>query len=273
MKLRLAYENELELTNLPTFRGRVSFINSNIFNNKENMLSEKEGKIMSFEEFYNITSSVDRSEVEEMQIKDRWLGIKRVGSPHKDESMKMTLDFIATYLLNSKEYSSRSDIHELKKLQKKKVSSSIDKAEAKELERLKKNTIFYKIGSRSSDEEDIVFYFNKGYEDMLKRRVKEESLPLIENKITNCKKLRGLANQKAKKYNGIKEKILNVESGIKKYYQDLKDDRKNAELFNKIIFMVKSARRLEKELGYLEEELKILTDDYLQETELQININ
>lgn len=78
MKLHLAYNNELDLPNLPTFKGRVGYVNKHIFENKNYIVNEPNNK-MTFEEYYNICSPVYRNEEEEKQMKDRWLGIKRVG--------------------------------------------------------------------------------------------------------------------------------------------------------------------------------------------------
>lgn len=269
MKLKLAYDNELELSNLPTFKGRVSYIKHNIFNNGDYLTNRKCGKNYTFKEFYNISSPEGRTEIEEEQIVDRWLGVKRVGSPFKDESMKLTMDFVTTYLLSSKDNSVRSEVHEFKVLKNKEVNNSINEGEMKTLEKLNKNIIFQNVKSNISEEE-TVFYFNKKFENTLKRRFKENDDEKLKEKITTCKNLRGKARKKAQAYNRTLRKIEDIKLEIKNDYQLLKENKKNNCLFHEITSKVKNTRKLKRELHYLEYELKNLADDYYLETELVI---
>lgn len=274
MKLQLAYDNELELTNLPTYRGRVSYINNNIFNNSDYIFNESENsskRKMTFEEFYNIRSLHPRNEVEEKQIRSRWLGVKRVGSPHKDEHFKLTFDFIAGYLLYCKEYSARHNIHMYKLLKRKDGKEPILTEEKRELDRLEKNVISFRDGSDGG----VVFYFNQPFENFLKRRLKEEENIEVANRISriiqDCKKLRMQGRRIDKDIQSKEEDLIFIKSEIQSDYQELKKDRNNNSLFESITESIMKIRRIEQDIYYLEVELKNLVDDYLQLTELQIN--
>lgn len=267
MKLQLAYNNELELPNLPTFRGRVSYINNNIFNNEDYMVNEENNK-MTFEEYYNINSLKGRSKIEEEQIKNRWLGVKRVGSPFKDESMKLTIDFITGYILSCKEHSVKHETHMFKLLKKKQIRDELNSEEFTELKKLEKNVISYRFS-----EEDIVFFFNHSYENFIKKREKEVEDSRIklslQKQISTCKKLRSKAKIIDRKIKNVESQITDIEELIKEKYKTLKQNRNNKELFVEISNSIKLIRKLKKNIEHFEFDLKYLVDDYLQITELQ----
>lgn len=269
MKLQLAYNNELELPNLPTFRGRINYIKNNIFNNEDYIVNEESNK-MTFEEYYNIGSLKGRNKIEEELIRNRWLGVKRIGSPFKDESMKLTIDFVTGYILNCKEYSVKHEIHMFKLLKKKQIRGDLNSKELTELEKLEKNVISYRFS-----EEDIVFFFNHSYENFIKRREKEVEDSKIkmslQEQISSCKKLRSKAKVIDRKIKKIESQIADIEELIKEKYKSLKQNRDSEELFVEISNNIKLIRKLKKNIEYFEFDLKYLVDDYLQITELQIS--
>lgn len=274
MKLQLAYDNELELPNLPTHRGRVNYINKNMFDSKDLIFDEECGKKrMSFEEFYNIRSLETRSEIEEKQIRDRWLGVKRVGSPNKDEHVKLTLDFIAGYILYCKEHSAKHEVHMYKLLKRKSSrKSGLTESEEEEFKKIKRDVISCRLDS----DKEIVFYFNRPYESFLKRRIKTEKDTVIKERLSamikSCKELRRSAKITDNRIKDIEGRIADLRNEIKVKYEKLSKDRNNTAAFEIITKKIKSIRALENDIYYLDVELENLTDEYLQITELQINL-
>lgn len=281
----MAYDNYLELPNLPTHRGRINYINRNIFDNQDSIYNkdndtDKSTSDMTFEKFYNIRSTIPRSDTDEQQIRSRWLGVKRVGSPYKDESMKMTLDFIAGYIVYCKEYSVKHDIHTFKLLKKRQAGITRQKEltedELEELDRIEKNILAYRLFKGSSDKDDIVFYYNRPYENFLKRRVKTETdesvLKRLENQIKTCKHLRIQARQKNELILKKENKIKTLKNQSKRLYKQLKSNRNDESLLKTIVSKIKLTRKIERDIHGLEIDLGNITDNYMQITELQVNL-
>lgn len=285
LKLRLAYDNELELDNSLTHRGRITYIENNILNNKKYIFNEtnshyldEDGELynqMTFEDFYNLRSLSPRTEDEEKQIRDRWLGVKRVGSPYADESMKLTLDFVAGYILYAKDHSAKHQVHTFKILKKKELKGAeLVDDEKEELGKLEKNIISFRF---PESKDDIVFYYNSTLERFLKNRLAQEVDPIIKGKIneklSECARLRREATKINKVLLHKDNETDSLMTETKELYSKLKSDRKNTDIFNSIKENIHKVRKIRKDIHCLEFELRYLTDDYLQETELQININ
>lgn len=270
MKLQLAYENILELPNLPTFRERVAYVNSNIFDNKQYM-TENENEKITFEDYYNKNSLTERDELEWSQVVERWLGVKRVGSPYKDESVKLTIDFIAGYLLGSKDVSMKHEVHKYKVLQRKKLQNEeLSDIETKELKTLNKYIVAYSLLG-----EELVFMFNDTYERQLKDTLKhikdEKSRKRIKSSIKKCGLLRIKAMNTSKQIKSLSKKIDKNMIKAKGFYRELKDNKNNESLFSEIVGLIKQTRNTKSKINALEYDLYCLIDDYLQITELQVN--
>lgn len=306
MKVKLAYNNQLNLPKFKTFQERVDFILEHIFNNQE-ILDKTTG--ITYEKYYNI-NSVNMTEEQHKNLRKRWIGIKRVNLPYPDESFKKTIDYLTGYLLSGKDYSAKHDIHRFKELMRRKHSKrekdKLNDQEKLELENLKKNVIYYKIRPQSSSKNSFVFYENKPYERFMKNRLNEinqiiniviklnseceldgnekyiyelNTYPIdellnikirLENNIALCKEIKKKVKRKIKQISELKQQIEQLELEIKNNYKILKEDRKNEDLFKKIVNNTKTIRKIKSDIEFLELEIEELTDDYLQITELYV---
>lgn len=283
LKLKLAYENELELPSFNKYEERVNFINDNIFNNEQSMFNKSDKQVknkdLTFEKFYNIRSLNRRTDQEEEQVRERWLGVKRVGSPFKDESVKLLMDFLSGYLLFCKDYSARHEIHRFKELKKRHTSNyesrQLDSEELKELQAIEENIVYYKFYPNSSDEDDVVLYHNKEFESFLQKRIKEEPdkkvKKILIDKLKNCEEIRSVASFKKMDLAFHSVEKITLKDEIQQEYQELKQDRKNKEIVDSILNKVKKIRNIDKMLHSMEVEISNLVDDYFQLTELHIN--
>ena len=306
MKVKLAYNNELNLPKFKTFQERVDFILEHIFNNQD-ILDDVTG--ITYEKYYNI-NSVNMTEEQHKNLRKRWIGVKPVNLPYPDESIKKTIDYLTGYLLSGEDYSAKHDIHRFKELMRRQHSKrEKDKLNAQkkiELENLTKNVIYYKIRPQRSSKNSFVFYENKTYERFMKNRLNEinqiiniiikinskcqldnnekyiyelNTYPIgdllnikirLENNIALCKEIKKKVKCKIKQILELKQQIKQLEMEIKNNYKILKEDRKNENLFKKIVNDTKIIRKIKSDIEFLELEIEELTDDYLQITELYI---
>ena len=92
----------------------------------------------------------------------------------------------------------------------------------------------------------------------------------LENNIALCKEIKKKVKCKIKQILELKQQIKQLEMEIKNNYKILKEDRKNENLFKKIVNDTKIIRKIKSDIEFLELEIEELTDDYLQITELYI---
>lgn len=284
MKVNLAYNNKLSLPNKKTFLARVKFLNKKIFNNK-NYMNEKEK--ITYENYYNLNSlEIDDKHIR--NIKRRWIGVKRVNQPYSDESLKFTFNYLTNYLLASKDYSAKKYIHRFAELQRKQFKNKkISEDEQTELQLIRNNIIYYKILPKTNMSDDIIFYDNVNYENLIKDRLKQIKIDILDynnsHKIYDLNEMQlrltdtlcsiqNIKNKMNNHKNEISEyrlEIKNCKLEINKLYKDLKLDKKNEYILNDIISLMDKIRKNKNSIKYLDNNIRNLVDDYMILTELQ----
>lgn len=291
MKLKLAYGKELPLPRNLNFTERIKYIEDNLLNNKENIFEEeitytdKKGKrrkkkiSVTYEEFYNVLSPNISNKKKMKQLKDRWLGVKREGLPYPNDLVKLTFDYLSSYLLFAKDFSVKAETRRFKELKrietnnrKKRVLTEI---ESKELDKLNDGILYFKLRSRNSNKKDVVLYENKKYEKFIKQRIR--SIPkdsgLKEKLIKQNKTIREIKKEvelKQQEIHDILSEIKALKSELKELYEKLKVDKKNVELLKQIKEKTKRIRLLKGDLLYLESSIEWLVDDYYFITDLKV---
>jgi methyl-accepting chemotaxis protein len=244
LKLKLYDSNDLidegilELTPFDSYKDRLEHINKNIL------------RVERYVEYYN--------------DKDRWLGIKLIGKPNKQENVKHTLDYLSGYLLYSKDFETRPLIIEYLELMKDDDRSKEEENRIKEIESL----ILYKRESNSCKiSKNLIFILNQKYEEFihnaLGRHKKQEHKGYTEVYIE-------------KKANEEINIISNIKNNIARLTKELKDkrdkihnnkivigelytDKTNAET---IVKLSKQIKEFKKEIAYIINNIEELCSEY-----------
>src|SRR5690606_2768879 len=139
LMFKLHNNKELNLPVKLSYEDRIELINNEILNHKK------------YEDYYN-KNSLKLTELQIDNIKKRWIGVKKVNNPYPDETLKTSFDILSTYLIYSKDYSVLKEINRFSQLMIKKNSKrkqdELTEQEEKELSKLRKNVLFYKIISK-----------------------------------------------------------------------------------------------------------------------------
>ncbi|MGG3987501.1 hypothetical protein [Bacillus smithii] len=291
MKLKLAYGKELPLPRNLNFTERIKYIEDNLLNNKENIFEEeitytdKQGKqrkkiiSVTYEEFYNVLSPNISNKKKMKQLKDRWLGVKREGLPYPNDMVKLNIDYLSSYLLFAKDFSVKPEIRRFKELKRielnKRKNRVLTTAEEKELDKLYKKVLYFKLKPKNSNKNDVVLYENKRYEKFIKHRIKNiaEDSSLKERLVKQNKKIKEIKQEvelKQQEIHDIHNEIKLLKSELKELYEKLKVDKKNVELLKQIKEKTKRIRLLKGDLLYLESFIEWLVDDYYFITDLKV---
>ncbi|MED4883886.1 hypothetical protein [Bacillus smithii] len=291
MKLKLAYGKELPLPRNLNFTERIKYIEDNLLNNKENIFEEeitytdKQGKqrkkiiSVTYEEFYNVLSPNISNKKKMKQLKDRWLGVKREGLPYPNDLVKLNIDYLSSYLLFAKDFSVKPEIRRFKELKRielnKRKNRVLTTDEEKELDKLCKKVLYFKLKPKNSNRNDVVLYENKKYEKFIKHRIKNivEDSSLKERLVKQNKKIKEIKQEvelKQQEIHDIHNEIKLLKSELKELYEKLKVDKKNVKLLKKIKEKTKKIRLLKGDLSYLESSIEWLVDDYYFITDLKV---
>lgn len=270
MKLKLAYDKTIELPNNLSFKDRSNYIMENVFENN-NYLSKQEK--ITYKSYYNLNST-DLPENVIVNIKKRWIGIKRVNMQYPDDTFKKTVDFLSTYLINSKEYSNKHKIHEYIQLKRKQIQKKANDDEISAINTLEKNIFYAKIGKSG---QEVVFYINNAYERMLNQRIKkikkiikvndnvDSDLINTYNRLIFTKKQ---INNLKKQVKVKKGKIMEQRELLKITKQKIRDAYKTQTITTEL----KHVKVIKQQISFIENEIKNLVDDYMTITELMVSI-
>lgn len=248
-------QGKVKLHWLETFNDRVEYIEENVLN-------------------------VDRYRVYYKECPSRWLGIKIVNRPAKMENVKFTLDYIAGYLLNTKEYSVHSKKKRYLELLEKSTSDNFDNELQHELDELKDNILYRRPSKSFKITKNFILMENKKYEQYLRDCLMryEDNLE-TDNELnyqdTYC--LNKTTDQMVR-INYIKVRVkeivslLNVLNEMKKKikneisytYSKLKESK--SELVN-IIASSKQLKKINEDVRYYRMLIEELSDEYLWLTE------
>jgi hypothetical protein len=135
------------------FNERLSFIDEKIFKNPI------------YSEFYNIKHNFrDKKQCEDMT--NRWIGIKNVGKPHKNEHLKFVLDAVNSFLVHAKDFSSQDRIEKFMTLVKNKNKLNHD--EKIEFDNIKNEALYCNINKKNNI---VLFLRNRNAEFNIKNNI------------------------------------------------------------------------------------------------------
>jgi len=267
MYLKLYNNTNMKLELFPTFNQRVEYINENLFNNKEHEI------------YYNICSRNFSNKDQIKNIENRWLGIKVVNKPNKDEKLKATLNYIAGYLLGAKEYSINSKIRRYLELSR---LSEPTKNELAELNILKGNVLYCKNYKARDNRKDFVIMINSHMENLLRHNL--DKLEKIENREYTEQFMYDHTLERLNVCNDIKDKIISIvdtlqNNTIKKetLFREIQAEYKNIQnsedTIKYISSIMKDIKKIDSNNIYLEKQIEYLNDEYLMATEFIYNNN
>lgn len=226
----ILYNGErLMLPELDSFQERLKYLEENLFDIKEYQIyygftyKDKEKGI------YNRFTKEKSKDIE-----NRWLGVKKVGSKQLNETLKNTLDYLATYLLSCKDFDSKDQIKN----------------------RTSEDCFLYKNN-------DVIFFVNSIVEKFLLDNKKTARYDKCQELKMNCKK----AISEIKKFKQLKIKLTNEIKKEYEYMKLLKDKKNIDEALNSISNMTVELKRAKKEIKYIECQIQDLYSEYLYITE------
>lgn len=256
----LTNQGLIRLERYSTFQERNEYIKGNIFKNEK------------YNSYY--TDS------------DRWLGVKVVGKKNKDEHVKHALDFIANYLLNSKELSTHSlkkrylQLLHLKSLE---GDSFADEMED-ELSVLEKSIVYRRPTNSFKISKNFIIVENKEYANFLTQCLKKhrstihlesvfdytEQYCLLETIHSLMKMNETMAEIKENlhRVEVLKSKIRRLEKTIQEEYVNI---RENKMAVSSIVFMAKEIKLAKDEVKHIRFSISELYDDYYFLTEHRVN--
>lgn len=289
MKVRLAYDKELELPKLATMQDRSKYIIDNIFNNIEQIGTKEEN--VTYESYYNLSSTrITDDQIE--NIRKRWIGIKPVNQQYPDISFKVTLDYLAGYLLNAGDYSIKKHYGELIKLDKKKNNQDkqLSDEEKNRYNKLLNNTLFYKALPDRLSNNNIIFMVNHQYEQFMMHRIKqlrntlsseefivsvidvESTIKRLLETLEACQGIRSKCVMYVDEIMSIVERMRVLKKEITDEYQYYRENKTEVDIC--IITALANAKelvRLKEKKKYLEHLVQNLSDDYRLCTELTVD--
>ncbi|MED1665761.1 hypothetical protein [Brevibacillus laterosporus] len=246
MELTLFDGKKIHLKNLPSFKERIAYINSTLFNNA------------TYFDYY-----LDN-------IKERWLGKKIVNRPYPLEHVKSTLNIIATYLLLSNDlhdtYGKRFLALHKKSLKKKLMTEE----EQKEYTYLRKNIYYHKQTKSTKIDQLVIFICEVDFETKL-----NESICYFEN--LNCNDFTSIHVLKRLSFkreciNEIKEKAISYSNLISQLTRTIIRNKKlitqiytAKNLKMNIDILIKLSREikaLNNDIRFYESQIKDLYDQY-----------
>ncbi len=246
----------IPLPRLFSFQERVDYIKKNIF------------EINRYNQYYT-------------QSKNRWLGIKVVNKPNKMENVKFTLDFIAGYLLNSREYTTHDDKKEYLELFEKDNIGELTSDERIRLLFLQGEVLYHKPVQSYRISKNMIFMKNRNYESLLNGILKLEinkddtynHTPVYcFNKTyddwNDIIKIKRQLNDISSALTNLKNKKKNIKNDICNLMENVKDDNSTV---SKIIDNSKMIKNINEKIGYANKKIRELYDDYLFVTEGKVS--
>lgn len=178
--------------------------------------------------------------------------------------MKVNLNSMAGYLLNSKTLKTDDQEKEFLNLERQRNSKGINSEQGKRLLELKKNVLYYKINTYDKRHEDFVIMINKEFENevifLADGDLDIRKLEYYERKIV-IEEIKSKILTTLDKLNSTKSNISSLKQEIKNTYKAFKDD-KDPNLTTMIVSCTKQLKDKQSDLVYLESALRSLADDY-----------
>lgn len=161
MEIMLYGNKKLKLKGkLDTAQERIDAVNENILEDDF------------YSKYYNPMSNASLNELtrdEEDIVAERWLGIKVVGKPQKREQTKTTLNYLAGFILNAKNYSTKPLNQEFYNLA---YREELNQTERIRLDEISKRVVYANL-TKNSIGNSVILIRNIDFERLMKKRIKE----------------------------------------------------------------------------------------------------
>lgn len=184
-----------------------------------------------------------------------WIGIKTAGKKYPDQSMKMSLNSMSNYLINSKDYLNKEDIEELIRLER--IKWNDNKYVETDLHKeLKARCLFVDV-HRHKNKQNYIFMINEKYEN-----------EILVHDTDRYNLVQEIKSEAIKTHNYIKELIKenrSLKEKIKENYLSIKHARDD-NLVSDIVHLSKRLKENQEEIKFLKYRLSNLIDDYNIET-------
>lgn len=261
MKVSLYDKVSMKLPDFPNHKDRIEYLENNIFNCDK------------YNSYYGFISD-DLIKDDYKDIENRWIGIKKVGSPNRYEHTKSFLNILGSYILNANEYSIKKVKKKYIKLQDKYNSKCINLTESELLllSSLRPFVKFYENKGNSI----TIFMINPLIKEFMKKRLNNIKNNLNKNKyknevllksfqrISNC--LNVIENSEItcnlliKSLEENNKKIKNIKDMISDYYKN------PSEILN-IKSLIQQYKKLVDDNKYIKFKINELDDAYFVSTE------
>jgi hypothetical protein len=142
---------KLKLYDYDDEKGIINLDRNKLFKDRLKLINEELLSIKRYQDYY-------------CNSKERWLGIKIVNCPHKNETVKYTLDYVSGYLLNSRDF----NINDKKKLY-------LENLQLGKENKLASNVLYRKPSKSFKPSKNFVVMVNDAYEHHLSKCVEKYS--------------------------------------------------------------------------------------------------
>jgi hypothetical protein len=263
LSLRLYDGKNIWVKFYDTYQERLNFINKEIFSKSK------------YNNYYNITDPSlfqDNSN----EISNRWLGIKIINRPNKNEHTKVILDFLSGYLAGSRDHSYKIIIkryYELLDIIKNTKENKEKESALEEISRIKVNFLYIK---NSGDKRDFIFYENIPAEEFITKNIlrfkskkkKSRTDNFMMYDLMNRLNIATYSKNKCLEYKDrISKNLKEKEELIKLLKVEYELIEKNDDNFDNITYFLRRINEIEEENYYFDQEIQNFYDNYLYSTE------
>jgi hypothetical protein len=206
------------------------------------------------------------------QSKERWLGIKIVNRPHKNETVKFTLDYISGYLLNSRDF----NINDKKKIY-------LEDLQLGKENKLEASVLYRKPSKSFKQSKNFIVMVNDAYEDHLaecitrfNEELKHSDQPFTHTYCFNkaqleldrlreiMKELKALLNESA-------ELTVDIDNSKNKISDIYKECQNKKDIVTEAKNLASKIKINKKEIKYIEIKIHELYEEYYFITEGRVN--
>lgn len=212
-------------------------------------------KILNKHSNYFLKGQLDPYESSPTSFFRNWIGIKNVGQKYPDQTIKMNLNSMSNYLVNSTDYLIKSEVNELIGLER--MMKNDDKYQMTDRHRELRKKCLYIDVPRYKNVEPIIFMINERYENEVLRYGTPQ-----QKEIYKIKKSTVSTRDKIIQLN--KSSRL-LKDNIRVDYRKLRSGDKNV-LVSDIVEMSKKLKSNHQKVRYYKQHIKDLIDSYLSLT-------
>lgn len=184
-----------------------------------------------------------------------WIGVKITGKKYPDQSMKISLNSMSNYLINSQDYLQKRDVEELIRLEH--IKWNDNKYVETDLHKeLKAKCLFVDV-HKHKNKQNYIFMINEKYEN-----------EVLIHDTDRFNLVQEIKNEAVKTYGHLKDLIKEnslLKEKIKEKYLSIRHT-KDDNLMSDIVHLSKKLKENQEEVKFLKYKLLNLIDDYNIET-------